>query len=65
MISKMKFAINDNGIIADKSKDLFFKIKEHISTIKSTIKAATPASIPFKTATIAALEINIPLIREV
>ena len=55
----MKFAINDNGIIADKSQDLFFKIKEHISAIKSTIKAATPASIPFKTAAIAALEINI------
>ena len=54
----MKFAINDNGIMADKSNDFFFKIKEHISIIKSTIKAATPASIPFKTATITVFDIN-------
>ena len=54
----MKFAINDSGIMADKSNDFFFKIKEHISIIKSTIKAATPASIPFRTATIIVFEIK-------
>lgn len=56
---KMKFAVNDSGIMADKSHDFFFKIKEHISVIKSTMIAATPASIPFKTAAMIVLEINI------
>lgn len=55
----MKFAINDKGIMADKNKDFFFTIKEHISIMKSTIKAAAPASIPFRTATIIVLEIKI------
>ena len=41
MIPNTKFAINDSGIIIEKKKDLFFNIIEHISTIKSTIKAAT------------------------
>ncbi len=58
MIPNMKFAINGRGIMADKSNDFFFKIKEHISIIKSTIKAATPASIPFRTATIIVFEIK-------
>lgn len=58
-IPNMKWAVKDNGIMADRKNDFFFKIKEHISVIKSTIKAATPASIPFKIAAITALEINI------
>lgn len=39
-ISNMKFAIKDSGIIADKSRDFFFKISAYISAIRSTIKAA-------------------------
>ena len=54
----MKFAINDNGIMADKKTDFFLPISEHISVMKSTMTAATPASIPFKTAAIIALETN-------
>ncbi len=59
MTPNIKFAANDNGIMADKKNDFFLKINEHICVIKSTIKAATPASIPFKTAATTVLEINI------
>ncbi len=58
LIPNTKFAINANGTIAVKKIDRFFKIIEHISIIRSTIKAATPASIPFKIAVIYALETN-------
>ncbi len=44
--------------MADKRKDFFFTIKKHISVIRSTIKAVTPASMPFKIAAITVLEIN-------
>lgn len=59
LIPNTKLAINDNGIMADKNKDFCLKIKAHMSMIKSTIIAATPASIPFKTAVIIGLETNI------
>lgn len=54
-----KFAVNDRGIMANKRGDFFFNIKAHISMIISTIKAAAPASIPFRTAVITVLETNI------
>lgn len=59
LMPNMKFAVNDNGIMADKKNDFFFKISAHISVIKSTIRAATPASIPFKTAASIVLETTI------
>ena len=45
--------------MSDNSKDFFLSIMEHISIIKSTIKAATPASMPFSIATIIGLVIKI------
>lgn len=53
-----KLAANESGIMAEKKKDRFFHIREHISAIRSIIRAATPASIPFKTAAITALAAN-------
>lgn len=58
-IFNTKQAVNDSGTSADKNTDFCFTIMAHISAIKSIIKAATPASIPFNTAASTALEINI------
>ena len=57
-ICKMKLAAKAIGIINDRNKDFSLSIIDHISIIKSTIKATTVASIPFKTATTKVLVIK-------
>ena len=58
LIPTTKFARKAAGIIADKKGECSLSIIEDISMIKSTIKAATPACIPFNTAVTTALVIK-------